>query len=176
MPKPKAPRWLTETFRDGVDDQSLAALPPSPYRGAARECWLARHDPRRRPCVLPLERAHLIPRQRVENALGAILLGSAFTEEWWEDEELRTWRTPLTRDLIWDLIHLAAWDPRNGIIACEHHHRRFDNHATPELAIPAFALPEHFTEFVTDWGLENAATDRFPGFDDPDRAYLWDRA
>lgn len=164
MPKPKAPPWLREAFRDGVDEHWVAQPCRGEERlsGVAAECWLAQHDERQRPCSGPLERFHFITRQRVENALWALL-------PQWE-------RCPVCegdpscehcggnpafafpRD---DLILLAAWDPRNGGIACEGHHRRFDNHATPELRVPRETLPSHVVEFAEDWGLESELERRF---------------
>lgn len=149
MAKPKPPRWLTASFADGVVE--LAPARPKPaYRGALGRCWLAQHDPRCRPCELPLDRAHLIPRQRVENALGA-LLGRRPNEA----DEL----SKRDRD---DLILLAAYDPRNAVIGCRAHHRRLDNHATPALVIPQSVLPAHIFEFASDYGLEAELERRFP--------------
>lgn len=146
MAKPQAPRWLTQSFADGVVEQ----MPPWPapaYRGALGRCWLAQHDDRRRPCSGRLERAHLIPRQRVENALGALLpWGAAGTEEW---------------NHFADLIQLAAWDPRNGVVVCEAHHRRFDSHLTPALTVPLDSVPDHLIDFAFDWGIDGQL-DRFP--------------
>jgi hypothetical protein len=103
-------------------------------------CCLFLHDPAARPCSGRLERLHWIGRQRVRNALWCSL--------------------PLPCGP--DLILLAEWDPRNGGIACEGHHRRFDRHLTPELVVPRSALPAHVEEFIADWGLELQATDKFP--------------
>jgi hypothetical protein len=154
MAKRKPPAWLTTAFAEGVVE--LAPPRPTPaYKGALGRCWLAQHDERRRPCSGRLERAHLIPGQRVENALAALLPynpvsvfdpGSIFE------------MNPATRR---ELILLAAWDPRNGIIACEGHHRRFDSHLTPALMVPRKALPGHAISFALDWGIE-AQLDRFP--------------
>jgi hypothetical protein len=146
MPEPKAPAWLRESFAEGV--AKLAPPRPIPaYRGALGVCWLAQFDERRRACTGRLERAHLVPRQRVENALGALLPGVCidFSAE----------------DRI-DLTLLAAWDPRNGIVACEGMHRRFDSHATPPLTVPRDALPGHLTDWAEDYGLEHLLDDRFP--------------
>lgn len=147
MPKLKAPRWLTTGFAEGVVGLALPRPAPA-YKGALGRCWLAQHDKRHQPCEGPLERAHLIPRQRVEKALGALFdWGAQGTENW---------------NLIVDLIQLAAWDPRNGCIACQLHHRRFDSHATPELVVPLSSTPGHLAQFVVDWGLEGPFEDRFP--------------
>src|SRR4051794_14592461 len=46
--KRTVPRWLTEGFRDGVDEREA---PSGPHDVRAfPSCWLASHDPRRRPC------------------------------------------------------------------------------------------------------------------------------
>lgn len=150
--KPKAPRWLTEAFAVGVVEQT--ALRPSPGAGRTDiwDCWLAPHDPRHRPCSgRCLERFHFVNRQRVENALGALLPSPPEVFHRGEVEPDRR-----------VLILLAAWDPRNGGIACEGHHRRLDSHATPELIVPHQTLPEHVIEFAADWGLESEIERRFP--------------
>ena len=150
MAKIKAPRWLTASFAEGVHE--LAPMRPAPaYKGALGRCWLAQFDDRMRACSGRFELAHLIPRQRVENALGALMV---------EDHAYLSERG-FTDEMIRDLILLAAWDPRNGIIACEGHHRRFDSHLTPALTVPRKALPGHAISFALDWGIE-AQLDRFP--------------
>jgi hypothetical protein len=154
MAKPKAPEWLREAFRDGVDERGAIAFrpPPPAYPGADPLCFLADHDPRRRPCSGRLERFHFISRQRVEHALAALLHETVDSTTGW-------WILPLdTRDLIL----LAAWDARNGGIACEGHHRRFDAHATPTLKVPRVALPSHVLDFVGNWGLDEQVERRFP--------------
>lgn len=145
--KPKAPAWLRESFRDGVDER-LPRDPDGGYllistRSRRRLCWLAEHDPLCRPCEGKFERFHFIPRQRVEHALYALF-------PWPTVPEVR------------ELILLAAWDPRNGGLACKAHHRRFDGHMTPTLTIPRSALPAHVIEFAEDWGLESQLEQRFP--------------
>jgi hypothetical protein len=156
--KPKAPRWLTEAFAAGVDErEAMFALDEGPYG-----CWLAQFDKEERPCTDKLERCHVISRQRVEKALGALLrceggppsVQMPGTTEW----DLVP-PSPAERD---DLILLAAWDPRNARIACEGHHRRFDAHATPPLVVPYDALPEHVLEFADDYGLELELERRCP--------------
>lgn len=157
-PKPKAPRWLTEAFRDGVDERDLPHFDDGPptvsvplaYAGAHPNCWLADHDPVRRPCSLPLERFHFIPRQRVENALGGMLLGATVEDS----EGFPLALAQVEREAI---VLVAAWDPRNGGLACEGHHRRYDGHAVSlprdRIIVPAAALPAHVNEFVDDYGL-----------------------
>jgi hypothetical protein len=161
MAKPKPPRWLTQSFADGVDEQHPRWVGGARVIMHPREaCQLAQFDHRRRPCEGRLERAHLVPRQRVENAI------------WEALREAHIWRRqegvcdpclmfPWERD---DLILLAAWDSRNAVIGCEGHHRRLDNHVTPELRIHAAALPDHAVEFIYDWGLESEAERRFDNF------------
>lgn len=167
MAKPKAEAWLTEAFRDGV----IELMPERPipaYKGALGRCWLAQHDPLQRPCSGPFERFHFIPRQRVENSLWALLPpdGCRFAldplREAWEVPHSETWEFG-GRD---DLILLAAWDPRNGGIGCEHHHRRYDGHAcspqAPKIVVPLSRIPGHLTRFALDWGLEHEIDRRFP--------------
>ena len=146
----KAPAWLRESFRDGVDERQAEPLL------ADVRCWLADHDPLRRPCVGPLERFHFIPRKDVKRTLGNLLpWGIAGTDEW---------------NHFADLIQIAEWDDRNGGIACERHHRRFDSHLTPRLVVPRSAVPRHVLAFVDDYGIESAYRVRFPELINRNRA------
>jgi len=168
--KPKAPRELTEAFVAGVDAREYERVTRSgaAYSGAWAACWLAQFDQTMAPCGgrnlgvnSNLERMHLIPRQRVEEAIWAMLPYqpvNVFDPESIFDPRLDKWA----------IIHAAAWDDRNGAIGCEHHHRRFDRHSTPSLVVPRAAVPLHLSEFVFDYfGLgawEDLAwlADRFP--------------
>lgn len=174
MAKPKAPRWLTQAFADGVDE----LVPPlrerhGAYPGAWAHCFLAHHDPAQLPCAGQTgtyERFHFIPRQRVENAMYGMLLGAEYTP-WVRAGDgrgrhgyvINTAMEAAERDAV---ILLAAWDPRNGDLGCEHHHRRFDGHATspraPKIIVPWDLLPGHVDEFVVDYGLDGPAAERFP--------------
>jgi|GEM_PF-3085582 len=129
---PKAERSLTKAFKKGVDARYV-------WDSEETVCWLAPHDPERRPCTHKLERFHFIGRQRVRNALYALLPDFPPDVPDWD---------------LYELILLAEWDSRNGAIACEGHHRRYDSHLTPALEVPSFELPDHVLEFVEDWGLE----------------------
>jgi hypothetical protein len=154
--KMKAPRWLTTSFAEGVHE--LAPARPAPaYKGALGRCWLAQFDDRKRPCGGRFELAHLIPRQRVENALGALLPYAGTTAAAPPGVIGEVFSVSDRRDLIL----LAAWDPRNGGIACEGMHRRFDSHATPTLIVPRSGLPDHVEEFAADWGLESELERKF---------------
>lgn len=168
MAKPKAPAWLCESFRDGVDEAFTAehglGLPRPAYPGASPWCWLAQFDPARRPCTEHLERFHFIPRQRVEHALWALLPaeGAWFAlEDADAGEDCATWQF-LGR---WDVILLAAWDSRNGGFGCEGHHRRLDKHQVSlpreQILIPYSALPGRVSQFALTFGLEHEM-DRFP--------------
>lgn len=168
MAKPKAPTWLREAFRDGVDERvgqgpvdfgAARIVPPAPpYPAANPYCWLAQHDPARRPCSGPIERFHFIPRQRVENALAALL--PTFPPAWEGPS--------FTLDEAREIVLLAAWDPRNGGLGCEHHHRRFDGHAcsprAPRIVVPQHHLPYHVLAFAVAYGFEEMPwfRDRFP--------------
>jgi hypothetical protein len=156
MAKAKAPAWLTTAFAEGV----LELAPPRPapaYKGALGRCWLAQHDERERPCFGPFERFHFIPRQRVEHTLGAVL--PVATGQWGElDGERVVEYVDFPRD---EIVLLAAWDPRNGGVGCEGHHRRYDSHLTPTLKLHAVALPDHVLDFIFGWGLESEAERRF---------------
>lgn len=151
----KAPRELTEAFRDGVDERESAAYFDD---GITPVCWLAQFDKAQRPCEGRFERFHFIGRQRVEHALGSWLLG-AVRYEW---KSFGEFLTPGEQQAI---CHLAAWDCRNGGIACELHHRKFDSHLvslpSEEIVVPRSALPEHVEEFAADWGLEDELEAKF---------------
>jgi len=157
VPKLKPPPWLTTAFAEGVVE--LAPPRPAPaYKGALGRCWLAQHDERRRPCSGRFERCHAIPRQRVENALWALLPGSTITGEHWP--AAAAFATPAD---VWDLILLAAWDPRNAVIGCgDEHHPRWDGKQGPPLIVRRDALPDHVIDFAAEWGLESQLELRFP--------------
>jgi hypothetical protein len=142
---PAVPAWLPEGFALGVDQREAAEAVRSaePYG-----CWLAQFDDEDRPCTNKLERCHIINRQRVEKAVGAMLL-RAEVEDYWDG-----WNVPMSQDLREELVNLAAWDPRNARLGCTGHHPRFDSNATPRLYVPFDALPGHVLEFAEDWGLE----------------------
>lgn len=149
--KPKAPKWLTESFRDGVDERELVVWemdePP--------RCWLAAFDPAGKPCEGKLERFHFVRRQTVEGVLGNLL--PTLRPINFEEAEI-VFAPQLEPAVGMDIVHVAAWDPRNGGIACEAHHRRADSHLVPlpseQLVVPYEALPEHVLEFASDYGLE----------------------
>lgn len=171
MAKPKAPAWLREAFKDGIDDREMVyrdgverfRRKGQPYPAANPWCWLAQHDPAQLPCAgqpgKVIERFHFIGRQRVEAVLWDGLLGAIVDPE-------GDYPYALAGDDLWSLILLAAWDPRNGGLGCEHHHRRLDGHAVspraPQIVVPGPLVPAHVAEFVTDYGLEIPFVDRFP--------------
>lgn len=177
MAKPKAPEWLREAFRDGVDDREMVYADGverfrkkgRPYAAANPWCWLAQFDPKQLPCAGQpghfIERFHFLRRLSVEDRIGFMLgrlPGDAYE------------MSKADRD---EFILLAAWDPRNGGLGCEHHHRRADKQAgsprAPSIDVPPFALPEHVDEFIADWGLLAVAEETFEGYElNGDRAYL----
>lgn len=148
MAKPKAPRWLTESFAQGIDERELIV-----FDACSTPCWLAQFDPAGKPsCEGGFERFHFLSRQRVEHGLEALMPRNAAG---WSDEAEQ--RAGLGFPEPRDLILIAAWDPRNGGIACEAHHRRLDSALVPlpseQLVVPYEALPEHVLEFADDYGL-----------------------
>lgn len=166
MPKPKAPEWLRLSFRDGIDFRvSEEHEFPDGYYG----CQLAQHDPLQRPCSGRLERFHWVNRQRIENAIAALM-----PTTWDAVEDVIRYRSAESyRDAalpeyydpaLWapELILIAAWDPRVGGIACEAHHRRFDSALTPPLVVPYDALPSHVTDWAEEKGLESQLEARCP--------------
>jgi hypothetical protein len=115
-------------------------------------CWFGENVPGIDECDGELgpdyrEGAHWIKRQQVEHTVAALFFGlPEFT----------------ATGLGWELKDIAAWDPRNGVPACEKHHRRFDAQRMPTLIVPRHLVPEHVVEFTNDWGLETALEDRNP--------------
>lgn len=108
------------------------------YRNPAGRtaCWLWQFDDRHYDCAGRLEGIHLIGRQRLRNRLYGV------------DPEI---------------VKLIEWDSRNAAVGCTRHHRRFDSHATPELRVPAHALPRQALEFIVERGLESDAESKFTG-------------
>lgn len=94
------------------------------------------------------EGAHWISRQAVENVLWFPL--QAFQ---YDDDPL--WH-PIEPGFRQGLINLAAWDPRNGVPACEWHHRHFDQHLVAKRPLVVYRpfVPVHVEEFVAERGLE----------------------
>jgi hypothetical protein len=172
---PDAPAWLREAFKDGVDDREMVyrdgverfRKKQRPYAGANPWCWLAQFDAKRVPCGgqpgKVIERFHFINRQRVGNVLWAArpLDGPLYVVELEGPGPT--------------FIQLAEWDARNGGLACEHHHRRFDSHAdspsAPAIRVNYAHVPDHVIEFALDWGLEAPFEERFGqrliGLDEP---------
>lgn len=139
--------WARAVKIDGDDDHGPNRMKP---------CWFAEMRPSLGehgvdvgPCEGWIEGAHWIKRQRVE----AIVDGWIIVEQCRGEIHSR-WDE--------DLTLLAAWDPRNGVAACERHHRRFDGHRMPPLVVPRLLVPNHVVEFVNDWGLETALEDKHP--------------
>lgn len=136
---------------------------PGVDRQRPRPCWFQANVPGIDPCSGPLQGAHWIKRQRVERELAyrfevPLQVLRAATKK-----DLR-YAGPEYRELV-ELIWLAAWDPRNGVCACEHHHKRFDGQtvrAAEELVINRHEVPVEVEAFCRDWGFETALEDRCP--------------
>lgn len=156
MRRPTPPTDLTEAFRETAIDwcrHNGATGPQLPMRlyDGGPSCWLWGFDPLERPCSGRLEAFHFISRQRIRRILDGLLPTDVAVDGGFIPIDLS------------ELITLAEWDPRNGGPGCSGHHRRFDSHATPELRVPAEALPRHTLRFIADWGLESAAAQKFTG-------------
>lgn len=166
MASAKAPRWLTQAFQQGVDAFAALETPVhrttrAAYPGAHPLCWLAAHDPAKRPCSPGhLERFHFIRRQDVEAAMWAQLPTPKI--DVFDPASIWTGLDRKTRD---ELVLIAAWDPRNGGLACEQHHRRYDQHQVSlprERVIVRYeALPPRVIQFGFDYS-EGRLLDRFP--------------
>ncbi|HEX4307152.1 MAG TPA: hypothetical protein VHZ54_14035 [Solirubrobacterales bacterium] len=151
-------RTLTAHFKEAAGRSYLYDGPDEgapyfePHTRAA--CWLKQHDPLDRPCSEVtngrLEAIHLLGRQAIRRVLGHNLRTS-FDIGGIDPADVE------------DLIELAEWDPRNAGLGCTGHHRRLDNHATPEFELDVEALSDDFLDFVLDWGLEQAAEEKFGG-------------
>lgn len=107
--------------------------------GPPLPCWFAQNLPDPGKCEGRSRAAHWIKRQRVRNALDAVM--------------------PLGH-LVRLTISAAEWDPRNGVPSCALHDERHDGQAMPPLVVPESLVPEAVWEFTADWGLETALEDR----------------
>ena len=131
--------------------------------GLAKErplpCWFGANVPGIDPCEegpRGIEGAHWLKRQAVERTIRANLLPPEMVWAYAPAELVRS---------IDEYVLLAAWDPRNGVPACQKHHQRFDGtrvDATNELVIWRHEVPKHVEAFALDWGLESALEDRNP--------------
>lgn len=149
------PAELTEAFREQAFKLYTYSGPEAEGRSLCLHsdggpaCWLKQHDPLDRPCSGRLEAFHFLGRQRVRH-----LLRQQFTTDLLAPSAIDA------ADLD-DLVELAEWDPRIGGPGCTGHHRRFDNHATPDLKITATALPSLVRAYVLDWGFETEVERKF---------------
>lgn len=154
MRRPTPPRELTEAFREtafAYFTHHGPEVPGQPLRlyDGGPACWLKQFDPLDRPCSGDLEAFHFIGRQRVRNVLRRQLTTDPLAA------------AAIDAFDIDGLVELAEWDPRNAGPGCTGHHRRFDNHATPDLKLSAVVLPAPAREFVLDWGFEVEAERKF---------------
>jgi len=146
-------RWYEHVvFGSMVSPEEFGELPGSPRP----RCWFGDNVPGIDSCEhgpRGIEGAHWIKRQRVERWVKGLGDGPDLVDR-----------------LAWsivapDFVELAAWDPRNGVPACEKHHRRFDGprvDATNELIVWRHEVPAPVESFCLDWGLETALEDRNP--------------
>lgn len=137
-----------------------------------RPCWFGENVPGIDACEYGdrgVEGAHWIKRQRVEKtmarqlAIAEIVCSPSWQRRCWPPEGLHE---PIPEFFYQvELVYLAAWDPRNGVPACEKHHRRFDGHmvdARDPLVIWRHEVPGHVEAFCRDWPFETALEDRNP--------------
>ena len=141
----KLPDWVTLGFKVAAHRW---------YVNEECPCWLAQFDPLGQPCEINArglhEAFHFFGRQEIRDAL-------------WGAPEAWLGEMYFGSDPREEVIQLAEWDPRNGGVGCELHHRRFDSQLTPTLTVPAQALPLHVLRFAVDRGLESRGERRFPG-------------
>lgn len=109
-------------------------------------CWFGENVPGIDSCEGRIEGAHWIKRQRVEAMV-------SFATQSNRDVQLDENR---------DWVELAAWDPRNGVPACNKHHTRFDSQRMPTLVVWRHEVPAHVEAFARDWGLEPELERRNP--------------
>lgn len=136
-------------------------------RGRPEPCWFGENVPGIDECEhgqRGIEGAHWIKRQRVEKTVAQQLEIPEFLLGARARERIAHW-TQASKWPELELVFLAAWDPRNGVSACEKHHRRFDGHrvdARDPLVIWRHEVPGHVEAFCRDWPLEVALEDRNP--------------
>lgn len=127
-------------------------------RGRMEPCWFGEdgYDY----CEGRIEGAHWIKRQAVELVLGDNLMIPR--------QELRIatvkgieYAALELRPLI-ESVWLSAWDPRNGVAACNKHHHQFDGQRMPELVVWRHQVPTHVERFVLDNGLETRLEQKCP--------------
>lgn len=146
-------RWIAAVLLGDVD---LGPIEMDPDHGLdwmlatrpVQRCWFGVNVPGIDSCEGRPEGAHWIKRQRVEECIVQNLY--------------RGFGSPFNADTARDLKHLAAWDPRNGVPACEKHHRRFDAQRMPTLVVWRHEVPAHVEAFCRDWPLEGDLERRNP--------------
>lgn len=152
---------VTTSFWEGTvfEHPPSVTLAEAPRRVAP--CWFSRymgdvaHD-----CDGSIQGCHFIKRQQVEKMVGAQLpnYGEAIAAgdiEPGNAVDFIEWQMMLD-----EAVMLAAWDARNGIPGCEHHHQLFDGGRllVPRKLVQRAAL--HVVEFSNYWGLETALLER----------------
>lgn len=129
-------RGLQTAFHRVAMERPYATM----FLAGQRACWLAIHDPLKRPCAGHWEAFHFVGRQEIRNH-------------------------PPFFGLDPEIIMLIEWDPRLGGPGCVEHHRRYDKHADAgpgsALVVPEWALPADVEECVEERGLQSIAERRF---------------
>lgn len=155
-----------------------------PERGnnpGMKPCWFRGGD--YGPCEGWIEGAHWIKRQTVERWIAEQIPTECVCPEcagvgWWSDwngEEggggdcgrcAGAGALAMPPEFQTEPPLLAAWDARNGIPACERHHRIFDSQRVPlpsgQIVVPRLLVPDHVEEFAADWGLEHELERKHP--------------
>lgn len=118
-------------------------------RGRPKSCWFEGWPGHN--CEGKIEGAHWIKRQAVER---------------WVKEQFAAIGTDgISITTGTELAIVAAWDPRNGVPACEWHHRHFDGHlvdARNEFVVYRPFVPDHVEDFTADYALESRLEEKCP--------------
>jgi len=131
----KAPAELRAAFHHEALRRRYATM----FLGGQSACWLAIHDPLKRPCKGRWEAFHFLGRQEIRHH-------------------------PAFVGLDPEIVMLIEWDPRLGGPGCVEHHRRYDRHVIVphgDLVVPRFAVPEDVEECIAERGLDSIADRRF---------------
>ena len=160
----------------GLDDlrrewkNAVCLIPPVEQRGEhfprVKPCWFGENVPGIDPCEhgpRGIEGAHWIKRQEVARVVG-FNLWIPTAKKGRSTVFVAGSDNPELLERL-ELLYLAEWDPRNGVPACEKHHRRFDGarvDARNPLIVWRHEVPAHVEGFALDWGLETALEDRNP--------------
>lgn len=157
-------RWAVAVLLGDVDAGPLEVDPEGglEWMLATRRpmsCWFGENVPGIDSCEGRIEGAHWLKRQRVEHVVAAAL---GIPEPIVRGRRVSVNYEYPPHYANVDLVHRAAWDPRNGVPACNKHHTRFDSQRMPILVVWRHEVPPDVEAFARDWGLEGELERRNP--------------